>query len=191
MMNRRQALRSREPLATSVFLSLILVLFFTLPIILVRAEPVSSGVSAATGEAQRVTPGEMNTGALLLKGDDGALVEAPRLQTDVVMAVSGTIARVTVTQRFENPSDRWLEGIYVFPLPEQSAVDALRMEIGDRVIEGEIKGRDEAKKAYEAAKMPARRRAWSSRSAPTSLPTRWPISARTRRSSSTSNIRRP
>ena len=152
MTKRRQALCSREPLATSVFLSLILVLFFTLPCILVRAEPVSSGVSAATGEAQRVTPGEMNTGALLLQGDDGGLVEAPRLQTDVVMAVSGTIARVTVTQRFENPSDRWLEGIYVFPLPEQSAVDALRMEIGDRVIEGEIKGRDEAKKAYEAAK---------------------------------------
>jgi len=152
MTKRRQALCSREPLATSVFLSLILALFFTLPCILVRAEPVSSGVSAATGEAQRVTPGEMNTGALLLQSEDGSLVEAPRLQTDVVMAVSGTIARVTVTQRFENPSDRWLEGIYVFPLPEQSAVDALRMEIGDRVIEGEIKGRDEAKEAYEAAK---------------------------------------
>jgi Ca-activated chloride channel family protein len=40
----------------------------------------------------------------------------------------------------------------VFPLPEQSAVDALRMEIGDRVIQGEIKGRDEAKALYEAAK---------------------------------------
>jgi Ca-activated chloride channel homolog len=143
MIKRRQALCSHEPLATSVFFSLILVLFFTLPSVLGRAEPVSSGVSAATAEAApRVTPGEMNTGALLLQSDDGGLIEAPRLQTDVVMAVSGTIARVTVTQRFENPSDRWLEGIYVFPLPEQSAVDALRMEIGDRVIEGEIKGRE-------------------------------------------------
>jgi len=152
MIKRRQAVCSREPLATSVFLSLILVLFFTLPSILVRAEPASSGAVAAAGEAQRLTPGDMNTGALLLQSDDGGLVQAPRLQTDVVMAVSGTIARVTVTQRFENPSDRWLEGVYVFPLPEQSAVDALRMEIGDRVVEGEIKGRDEAKKAYEAAK---------------------------------------
>jgi Ca-activated chloride channel family protein len=150
MTKRRQALRSREPLATSVFLSLILILFFMLPCVLVRAEPASSGVSADT--TQRVTPGEMNTGGLLLQSDEGGLIEAPRLQTDVVMAVSGTIARVTVTQRFENPSDRWLEGIYVFPLPEQSAVDALRMEIGDRVIEGEIKGREEAKQAYEAAK---------------------------------------
>jgi hypothetical protein len=129
MTKRRLALRSREPLATSVFLSLILVLFFTLPCALVRAEPASSGVSAET--TQRVTPGEMNTGGLLLQSDDGGLIEAPRLQTDVVMAVSGTIARVTVTQRFENPSDRWLEGIYVFPLPEQSAVDALRSKAPD------------------------------------------------------------
>ncbi|MGH6833379.1 MAG: VIT domain-containing protein, partial [Methyloceanibacter sp.] len=147
---RRKALRSSVLLATSVFLSLFLVFFFTLPSIPVRAEPVSSSTSAA--EADRVTPGDMNTGALLLQFEDGALVEAPRLATDVVMTVTGTIARVTVTQRFENPSDRWLEGIYVFPLPEQSAVDALHMEIGDRVIEGEVKGRDDAKKAYEAAK---------------------------------------
>ena len=152
MTKRRQALCSREPLATSVFLSLILVLFFALPSIAVRAEPGSSGASTAVGEAERVAPGDMNTGALLLQGEAGGLVEAPRLATDVFMTVNGTIARVTVTQRFENPSDRWLEGIYVFPLPEQSAVDALHMQIGDRVIEGEIKGRDEAKKAYEAAK---------------------------------------
>ena len=117
---------------------------------MLRAEPVSSGAAAADGEA-RVAPDDMNTGALLLRNEDGSFVEAPRLQTDVLMTINGTIARVAVTQRFENKSDRWIEGIYVFPLPERSAVDALRMEIGDRVIEGEIKGREDAKKAYEAA----------------------------------------
>ncbi len=121
---RRQALRSIEPLATSLFFSLILIFSLALPSLLVKAEPVTSDA------AGRVTPGEMNTGALLLPTDDGGFVEAPRLGTDVIMTVNGTIARVTVTQRFENTSDRWLEGIYVFPLPEQSAVDALRMEIG-------------------------------------------------------------
>jgi Ca-activated chloride channel family protein len=95
----------------------------------------------------------MDTGALLLKSaKEGGLVEAPRLNTDVVINVNGTVARTVVTQRFENPNNSWVEGIYVFPLPEQSAVDALRMEVGSRVIDGEIKGRKEAKELYEDAK---------------------------------------
>ncbi len=144
---RRQALRSREPLATYAFLSLLLAFLLTLPSIFARAE------NAELGKAAPVQPGDMNTGALLLQSaEDGGFVEAPRLNTDAAISVNGTIARVVVTQRFENPSDKWLEGIYVFPLPEQSAVDALHMEIGDRVIDGEIKGRDEAQQLYETAK---------------------------------------
>jgi Ca-activated chloride channel homolog len=149
MTMRRQALLSREPLVTFSFFSLILALFFTLPSWLARAEDAPAG----SNRAAYVQPGDMNTGALLLQsGEDGGLVEAPRLNTDAAITVNGTIARVVVTQRFENPSDRWLEGIYVFPLPEQSAVDALHMEIGSRVIEGEIKGRQEAQQLYETAK---------------------------------------
>ncbi len=149
MTMRRQALRSREPLATFLFLSLILAFLFTLPTMLARAQD----AQPAADKIAYVQPDAMNTGALLLQsGEDGGFVEAPRLNTDAVINVNGTIARVVVTQRFENPSDRWLEGIYVFPLPEQSAVDALHMEIGSRVIEGEIKGRQEAQQLYEAAK---------------------------------------
>jgi len=148
MTMRRQALRSRAPLATFLFLSPILAFLFTLPGTVAKADP----AEPPARDASAVNPGDMNTGALLLQSEDGKYIEAPRLNTDAVINVNGTIARVAVTQRFENPSDRWLEGVYVFPLPEQSAVDALRMEIGSRVIEGEIKGRDEAKKAYEAAK---------------------------------------
>ena len=114
---RRQALCSRAPLATSFFLSLILVLLFTLPGIVAKAEPADPAASAAATHANFVNPGDMNTGALLLHSEDGKYVEAPRLNTDAVITVNGTIARVAVTQRFENPSDRWLEGVYVFPLP--------------------------------------------------------------------------
>jgi len=143
---RRQALRSIAPLATFLFFSLILIFSLALPSLLAKAEPVTSAA------ADRVAPDDMNTAYLLLPTEDGGFVQAPHLGTDVIMTVNGTIARVTVTQRFENSSDRWLEGVYVFPLPEQSAVDALHMEIGARTIEGEIKGRDAAKQAYEAAK---------------------------------------
>jgi len=62
------------------------------------------------------------------------------------------VARVQVTQRFVNPTAQWREGVYVFPLPEKSAVDHLTMHIGERVIEGQIKERAEARLAYEYAK---------------------------------------
>ncbi|MGO7428977.1 VIT domain-containing protein, partial [Rhizobium ruizarguesonis] len=39
-----------------------------------------------------------------------------------------------------------------FPLPDNSAVDALKMQIGERFIEGQIKPRQEAREIYEQAK---------------------------------------
>ncbi|WP_414692940.1 marine proteobacterial sortase target protein [Pararhizobium sp.] len=100
-----------------------------------------------------VRPNDMGTGALLFPSKEpGAFVEAPRLATDVVIDVNGPIMRTRVTQRFENPSKGWVEGTYVFPLPENSAVDTLKMQIGDRFIEGQIKAREEARQVYEQAK---------------------------------------
>src|SRR3546814_12455317 len=61
------------------------------------------------------------------------------------------VARATVRQVFHNPSDRWLEGIYVFPLPERPAVDRLTLRIGERVVEGRIMEKAEADRAYRPA----------------------------------------
>ncbi|MCF6322545.1 MAG: marine proteobacterial sortase target protein, partial [Rhizobiaceae bacterium] len=103
--------------------------------------------------AKLVRPNAMNSGGLLLPSKrPGFYVRAPRLATDVKIDISGPIARTIVTQRFKNPSESWVEGIYVFPLPENSAVDALKMQIGKRFIEGIIKPREEARKIYEKAK---------------------------------------
>jgi Ca-activated chloride channel homolog len=140
---RRLAPDLSKSLANLPLLSLFAAALLAFPAFFAGAEPVAP--------PRTVSPGDMNTGALLLKSETG-FVEAPRLDTDVDITVNGTIARAVVTQRFENPGDTWLEGLYVFPLPEQAAVDGLRMEIGDRVIEGEIKGREAAKALYEAAK---------------------------------------
>jgi Ca-activated chloride channel family protein len=83
---------------------------------------------------------------------DGQYYPAPLLDTDVDMRVSGYINRAHLTQTFTNGSDEWMEGIYVFPLPENAAVDHMRLRIGERVIEGQIKEKLEAKKIYEQAK---------------------------------------
>jgi Ca-activated chloride channel family protein len=99
-----------------------------------------------------VTPDDMHTGALLLKTTEGGkFLEAPRLKTDVSITVTGPTARAVITQRFENPSDKWVEGIYVYPLPQNAAVDTLKMQVGDKFLEGKVKERVEARQIYEKA----------------------------------------
>jgi hypothetical protein len=41
--------------------------------------------------------------------------------------------------------------VYVFPLPEDAAVDHLRMRVGERVVEGQIRERAAARAEYEQA----------------------------------------
>src|SRR4029453_1285403 len=76
----------------------------------------------------------------------------PALATDVELRVAGVVARGRVVQRFRNPTGRWLEALYVFPLPETAAVDHMELHVGDRVIEGRIQEREQAKQSYERAK---------------------------------------
>ena len=78
-------------------------------------------------------------GTLMFKTQTtGIYVEAPTVATDVKMDIAGPVIRTTLSQTFENSSDDWVEGVYVFPLPENAAVDHLRMVIGGRIIEGQI-----------------------------------------------------
>ena len=103
--------------------------------------------------APAAEPGDdIGTGTLYFSSASAASVQAPRLHTKVSMQVSGIVARVEVTQSFQNTSDNWVEGLYAFPLPETAAVDRLRMQIGSRVIVGEIQERAHAQALYEQAK---------------------------------------
>ena len=116
------------------------------------ARPVSADTTPGEGHPRRVT-----AGALLWRAGDEGLVPAPALDTRVELRVTGMVARATVHQEFVNPATVWAEGVYVFPLPEDAAVDHLRMRVGDRVIEGVIRERGAAKQAYEAARQQGRR----------------------------------
>ncbi|WP_340115649.1 marine proteobacterial sortase target protein [Pelagibius sp. 7325] len=90
-------------------------------------------------------------GLFFRAGPDGSVLQAPTLKTAVDLEVNGMVARATVRQVFHNPTGRWLEGIYVFPLPERSAVDRLTMVIGERRVEGRIMEKAEAERAYKEA----------------------------------------
>ncbi|MDH4194672.1 MAG: VIT domain-containing protein [Nitrospirota bacterium] len=92
-------------------------------------------------------------GALVGLDPEGNPTQAfPLKHTDVFIQVSGPLARAQVTQQFENPYSDKIEAVYTFPLPQHAAVDAMTITVGDRVVRGKIKKREEARAIYEAAK---------------------------------------
>lgn len=96
---------------------------------------------------------QRTSGELVSLRPDGKVAVAFALKhTSVQADVDGFGAAVTVTQTFTNPTKTPIEAIYTFPLPQDAAVDQMRIQIGGRVVEGEIAKRDEARRTYEAAK---------------------------------------
>jgi Ca-activated chloride channel family protein len=102
-------------------------------------------------------PGDVLSGSLLLKPSaDAPAIEAMRVHTGFRAQVTGNVARVYVSQQFTNPSEDWVEGLYVFPLSADSAVDELLMHVGERVIRGDIQRREKARATYEKARSQGR-----------------------------------
>jgi Ca-activated chloride channel family protein len=114
--------------------------------------------SVWAGEEPSMIEGQAPYRSLWLKTTEGIDVSNTlSLSTDISMRISGPILRATVKQRFRNPTQSWVEGIYSFPLPEQAAVDQLRMHIGDRVIEGQIHEKQKAQKVFDQARKAGKR----------------------------------
>lgn len=108
---------------------------------------------ASLAQARQLAPeDEVTSGALLLRTKDGATPSAVQLGTDMDVTITGQTARVKVVQAFRNTSRNWVEATYLYPLPEDGAVDSLKMVVGQRVIIGEINRRDAARQIYEQAK---------------------------------------
>jgi Ca-activated chloride channel family protein len=96
------------------------------------------------------TPG---CGAMLaMRPGEKKEVPLPLKHTDVKGQISGYIAEVTVTQQFHNPYDEKIEAVYVFPLPQDAAINEFIMTIGERKIRGIIRERQEAERIYKEAR---------------------------------------
>jgi Ca-activated chloride channel family protein len=110
------------------------------------------------GKEPTVGLDDVGLGALLFKTESqGRFLMAPVQSTEVDIEVRGLVVEAVVRQRFSNPADEWMEGVYVFPLPQNAAVHAMRLEIGDRIIEGQIREREAARRVYEKAKTAGRK----------------------------------
>lgn len=140
-----------EAMVSALVIALLLAMSVLMGAAVARAEApkINSG-------AQRYQPGhpvqQAPDGTALLFRTEAGLISAPLQSSSVSLQVTGHIVRARVSQTYTNSSKTWINGVYQFPLPEDSAVDTLRMRIGQRVLVGEIKPRETAKRQFEKAK---------------------------------------
>jgi hypothetical protein len=98
------------------------------------------------------TPG---SGALICRlPQAGQVIDVPipLEHTNVSTSISAYIASVLVKQRFKNPYESKIEAVYVFPLPQNAAVNGFVMAVGERRIRGIIRERQEAERIYTEAR---------------------------------------
>ena len=136
---------------TALFVSIVLGALVLIISTHAIAQPATAPVDAAIERLPDVaSPGSADRATLLFRTTQG-LKAAPLVSTDVRVEVTGPVVRTTVTQAFDNPGRGWLEGVYAFPLPDDSAVDRLQMRIGERLVEGRIRERAAARAEYRDA----------------------------------------
>ena len=94
------------------------------------------------------------TSGMLSRLDKNGEMDAPcpLEHTAVSAEVQGPVARVKVRQEFRNPTNEPIEAIYTFPLAAAGAVDDMTLRIGDRVVKGRIKRKEEARAIYDTAR---------------------------------------
>ena len=106
---------------------------------------------AVAGDERYSDLAAVGTGAMVVEqgaGYQGLL----RLNSHFDLKVTGMLVHARVTQAFKNNSQDWVAATYVFPLPSNSAVNSMRMIIGEREIEGIIKERRQAQQIFVKAK---------------------------------------
>ena len=84
--------------------------------------------------------------------DDPETDALPLKDTRAEVKIAGAVAQVSITQLYKNQGKKTLEAIYVFPASTRAAVHAMRMTIGERIIEAEIMERQKARETYQTAK---------------------------------------
>ncbi len=100
--------------------------------------------TAAPGAGPRLSGADESQSPFLLKSTDARVV------------VTGPVAHAVVTQSWENPNSFVVDGLYIFPLPTGAAVTDMSLRIGDRIIQGEMKRRQEARAIYDQARREGR-----------------------------------
>jgi Ca-activated chloride channel family protein len=149
--------------------------WFLLLIMAVMLAVVASVAKARAYQEEHYVPGRetsssalytSGSGHLYLRGSEGGLGSALHHESEAQVTIKGMLAKVVLRQTFENNSNEWVEGIYVFPLGETAAVNHMVMEVGERRILAQIKEKQEAERMYQEARREGRRAALTEQQRP-------------------------
>lgn len=63
--------------------------------------------------------------------------------------INGAVAKTSLVQTFQNPTDRQIEGTYLFPVPRGAAVSGFAMTVNGKRTEAEILPQEKAREIYD------------------------------------------
>ena len=96
---------------------------------------------------------QTNTAEMVFSNSENSITHKSMSQnTSMEVYVSGLMIKVKVRQQFRNNSNEWMNGRYLFPLPETAAVNEYRLRVDEKLIESEVHEKSEARKIYQTAK---------------------------------------
>jgi Ca-activated chloride channel family protein len=124
-----------------------LAIWFAWFLLLLASFSVQAVAECEPRACQQSSAGEFEMGM-----PDGSQRRALLLNTQVLGDISGMVASINVMQSFKNDTDQWISGRYVFPLPQGAAIDSLKIQIGDRLINGIVQEKKQAHKTFQDAK---------------------------------------
>lgn len=82
---------------------------------------------------------------------DGSAAAIPLKSVRICGNIRGLYGEVAVEQLYINKQKKDLEVIYTFPVPDQAVISHFEARVGERIITGEIREKEEAFKIYDRA----------------------------------------
>lgn len=115
-------------------------------------------VSSSLARAQNAPPVDPSgdLGGHMSATAGGREILLPLANSDFNVSIDGDVATVTLVQTFTNPTSTALNPTYLFPLNEDAAVYAMTLQVGDEVIEAQIRRREQARQEFEQAQREGR-----------------------------------
>ena len=114
--------------------------------------PITNAQTYPQTEQEALQSHEVKSGRLLLAAKTKNYTPALLLNSRAHFTVTGMQVNVELEQTFKNSSSDWQEGVYVFPLPENSAVSYMAIQLQDKIIEARVQEKKQARKTYQKAK---------------------------------------